>query len=139
MTDTEPQQEKQSDDEFDPDELKEMSQENKDRFIRGVMISQVFAKVTKEDPADVAEVSRTEPGIAGEYAKLMDGKENDYEQAILDHYGIPYSFAKDSIKLRQPYAQRYRKAWVELGVEASAAQKVLNIVTLGTLGGAYDE
>lgn len=107
--------------------------EEKDQFIRGVMICQVWAKVVKEDAGEIAELAESNDEIAEEYQKLLEGEDNEFSLRMADHFGLPYTHSKNGIKLHSPYGKRYEKAWVELGVKPSMAEKIANAVTLGVL------
>lgn len=109
------------------------SDEEKDEFIRGVMACQVWAKVVKEPPEEIAQLARENEEIGEEYDKLLEGEDHEFGLKMADHFGLPYHHAGDSVKLGRPYGERYRKAWVELGVEPSMAEKIANKVFLGVI------
>lgn len=113
--------------------------EEKDQFIRGVMMAQVWAKVVKEPPEEIAALHKEDDEIAEEWRKLTDGEPNNFERMVADYYGVPYRFTSDDkIRLQHPYARRYEKAWVELGVEPSIREKIANAVFLGVLSRGGD-
>lgn len=109
------------------------SQEEKDEFVRGVMLVQVWAKVVKEDPGDLANLAKENREICEEWDKAMKGGKHEFGVKIADHFGLPYHHAGDTIKLGRPYGERYRRAWVDLGVEPSMAEKIASSVMFGVL------
>lgn len=108
--------------------------EEKEKFIRGVMMSQVWAMVVEDaEPEDIAALHEEDERVAEEYEKLLDGEEHEFGVAVADHYGVPYTPTKNGIKLQQPWGKRYEKAWVKLGVEPSIAERVANAVFFGVM------
>lgn len=104
-----------------------------DQFIRGVMACQVWARVVDEDAEELAELARSDDELAPEYEKMLEGEEHEFGVKMADHFGLPYTYAGDKVKLGRPYGERYRRAWVDLGVEPSMAEKIANSIFFGVL------
>ena len=100
------------------------TQEEKDRFIRGVMTFQVWGITLRKDPAEVGRIVNSDDGeLIEEYKKLEAGEDHEFGRAMADHFGLPYQYAGDTIKLGRPYGPRYQKAWKELGVAPSDSER----------------
>lgn len=119
-----------SDDRFDDEELPD---EEKDKFIRGVISMTVWSHVVDEPPIDVMRKASKDPDASREYDKLQEGEDHEFGVAMADLYGIPYRYAGDSVKLEYPWGKRFKDAWVKVGVEPSLAERIVNTAFLGVL------
>jgi len=116
------------------DECELETDDEKDEFVRGVMLAQIWGHVLDRDTGEFMDEVQEDEQLAEEFDKAMLGEEHDFGRAVVDHYGIPVSEYGDRVTLSRKYQNRYDEALENLGIEPSTAEKLLNYVTLGVLG-----
>lgn len=116
---------------FDPNEV---SDEYKDRFIRGVMAAQIWAYVVGEEPEDFVGNMDDDGPISEEWDKAMNGEEHELGMAVANEYALPVNYYGGRAVLPKKYQRRYRRAFKKLGIEPSMKEKIVNGVFFAIMG-----
>ncbi len=106
------------------------SQEEKDQFIRGVMIAQAWGSTIDVDPEDVVRKAQEHDDLSEEWDKLLEGNEHEFSRVMCDIYDVPYEIVDGTLKMRRPYGPRFQNAWEEL-MQPSPEEKAVGATIMG--------